>query len=237
MDIFMPSGITKRAAFLIFLVLGGTAYGFGISLTKAELECAFLPEYNRSFHYSWDMAASGLLELNGCFTFSGGITLGKIRGEQNTGAFTAADYGLPFFRSYFPLHVKFAYMYNAVFEVPSHTLLPTLSVQWRYCCFFLGPAMRYTIFDGNSLFEPVTAFLVYVNFYNTERAVAGISLGNTDDFEVRHQGAYSFYLYNRFSVAKRISIASEMELALSGNVGRITSVYGLTFKQGVIFTW
>jgi hypothetical protein len=128
-------------------------------------------------------------------------------------------------------------MYNKVFEASTHTLLPTASVQWRYFSFCMGPALRFTLFDGNELRESALSFLAHVNFYNTEEAAGGLGLGNTDAFEVRHQGAYSLYLHNRFSIAKRVSIVSEMEVAISGNVGRSTSVYGLAFKQGVIFTW
>jgi hypothetical protein len=183
------------------------------------------------------MAVSGLLELNGCFTLSGGTALGKIRGEQDINAFVATGYDIPFFRPYFPLHLQFAYIYNNVFETSTHTLLPTASLQWRYFGFFLGPTLRFTNFNGNYLRESTPAFRAYINFYNTEKATGGISLGNTDIFEARHQGAYSFYLYNRFGISRRISIANEVEVAISGNVGRITSIYGLAVKQGVIFTW
>ncbi|MDR1248185.1 MAG: hypothetical protein LBK63_02670 [Treponema sp.] len=227
----------RKPVLLVLLILGLRTCGFALSLTKVELELAFLPEYNRSFYYSWDMAASGCLEFNDCFTLSGGTALGKIRGEQSAGVFAAAGYDLPFFRRYFPLHLKFAYMYNKVFEASTHTLLPTASVQWRYFSFSMGPALRFTLFDGSCLRETALSFLARVNFYNTEKAAGGIGLGNTEAFEVRHQGAYSLCLHNRFSISKLISIASEMEVAISGNVGRIASVYGLAFKQGVIFTW
>jgi hypothetical protein len=238
MDILKPK-IFGKFALVFFLLSASWDHGFGLSFTGTELEFAFLPGFNRGFYYSWDAAASGLLEINGCFTLSGGITLGKIRGEAAASVFSAAGYGLPFpfFRPYFPLHLKAAYMYNHAFKVSTHILLPTASLQWRYFGFFLGPALRFTNFDGDSLFEAVPAFLAYLNFYNTERAVSGISLGNIGDFNVRNLGAYSFYLYNRFSIIKRIAITSEMELAVSGNVGHITSVYGIAFKQGVVFTW
>jgi hypothetical protein len=216
---------------------GGGGQIFAITLTKVELELAFLPEYNKNFFYSWDMAASGFLEFNNCFTLSGGTALGKIRGEQNTGAFAAAGYDLPFFRPYFPLHLKFAYMYNRVFETSTHTLLPTASARWRYFSFSVGPTWRFTLFDGSSLRESALSYLAYVNFYNTEGAAGGIGIGNTAAFEVRHLGVYSLYLHNRFRIARGISVASEVELAISGTVGRLTSIYGLAFRQGVVFTW
>jgi hypothetical protein len=238
MDIIRPK-IFGKFAFVFFFLLGSWSYGFVLSLTNTDMEIAFLPEYNRGFYYSWDISASGLLELNDCFTLSGGIALGKIRGEAAASVFSTAGYGLPFpfFRPYFPLHLNAAYMYNHLVEVSTHILLPTASIQWRYFGFFLGPTMRFTNFGGDSLFEAAPAFLAYLNFYNTERATSGISLGNIGDFDVRNLGAYSFYLYNRFSIIKRIAITSEMEVAVSGNVGRITSVYGIAFKQGVVFTW
>jgi hypothetical protein len=230
----LPLG--KSALFIFLFLLTGTL-GFSLSLTGAEIEAAFRPEYNKSFYYSWDMAVSGSLELNGAFTFSGGIAQGKIRGEPATSLFAAAGYGLPFFRSYFPLNLKAVYMYNSVFEQSTHILLPTVSMQWRYFGFFLGSTLRFTIIDEDSLFEPSPAYLAYVNFFNTEEASGGIGLGNIGEFDVRNRGAYSFYLYNRFGVTKRISVTSGMEIAISGNVGHIASVYGMAFKQGVIFTW
>jgi hypothetical protein len=209
-----------------------------LEISSAEVEGAFLPEYTRNFYYSWAMAVSGSLELNNYFAFSGGLSLGRVKTDWETGTFIAAAYELPFLKPWFPLGVKMAYLFNNVFEVSTHTLVPSLSFQWNYAGFSLGPAMRFTVFDaGKPLHEFILAYSVYVCPINTESINIKLFLANVSDFAVQNRGAYSGYLSNRFRINKRMFVTSELEVWFSGNVSDITSIYGIAFKEGIVFTW
>lgn len=69
----------------------------------------------------------------------------------------------------------------------------------------------------------------------------GFSIGETLRFTHFSDGPALFEpiltLTNRFRLTPLISIAGEMKIDISGNVGHLTSVYGLSFREGMIFTW
>jgi hypothetical protein len=233
------TAVLGLAGLILFLFAPPCSGALDISVSRAELEAAFIPKFDKNFYYSWGAAAAGLLELNECLTFSSGLTLNRVRDETETGAFMAAEYGLPFFRTFVPLYLKGTYIFNNLFGASTHTLFPSAGLHWRWFGFDVGPALRYTLFNQgeDALYEPVFGYSVYVCAYNTETARIALRLANIGDFEVRNIGAYSLYLDNRFRINEWISLRCELEAAISGNVGHLTSVYGLTFREGVIFTW
>jgi hypothetical protein len=215
-------------------------YGLDLELTRTEFGLGFQSEYNRSFHYSWDGSAFGLLEVNEALTVTGGISAGQIWDTPEINAYASAEFIFPFFRRYVPLGIKAGYIYNGLpgYETHSHTLLPLLLLHWKWFGFSAGMALRFTSFAGESaLFEYVPAYSVDVNFFNMENAAAGIGVANFNTFEVRNLGSYVFRLYNRFRIGPHISVTGELEVVISGNVARLTSVYGIAYRKGLVFTW
>jgi hypothetical protein len=228
-----------KSGALCFLV-ASKLYGFDLSVTEARLGLGINPEYNRSFYYSWDIAAFGSVELNKSFVLWSGVSMGQTRDIFDINIQASAEYIVPFFRPYVPLHLKFAYIYNGLpdYKTDIHTLLPTVSLKWRWLGGSIGYTLRYTSFDSEPpLSETILAYSMYVSFYNTEKTAIWLSLANFSDFVSRNLGSYSFYLNNRFSITELIDITSEMEIAVSGNVGHIASVYGIALKEGIVFKW
>jgi hypothetical protein len=225
---------------VVFFLVASKLYGFDISVTEARLGLGINPEYNRSFYYSWDIAAFGSIELNKSLVLGSGVSMGRTWDIFDINLQASAEYIFPFFRPYIPFHLKFAYLYNGLpdYKTNIHTLLPTGSLQWRWFGGSFGSALRFTAFDKDPpLFENILAYSAYVSFYNTEKTAIWLSLANFSDFAAENLGSYSFYLNNRFSITELVDITSEMEIAMSGNVGRIISVYGLALKEGIVFKW
>ena len=224
---------------LFFLMVISQTYGFELKATRAETALFFRPEYNLNFRFTWDIALFGSLELNELLILNGGIAAGQIRDIAAIDAHGSAEIRFPFLKLV-PLSLKAAYIYNGLpaYNTHIHSLLPLAAIEWRYFGVSAGYLFRYTFFSGNPvLFEPILAYRLFVNFFNTDNVFAGISLENYDDFFADNLGFYSIGLYNRFRLTQLISASSELEINISGNVGRITSIYGLTCKCGIIFTW
>ena len=119
-----------------------------------------------------------------------------------------------------------------------HTLFPQASLNWRWFDFAAGPVFRYTRFAGYPvLFEPLLAFSVRTAFYDSGVWTAGIRLTNFDDFTCNNLASWFLCLNNRFRVSPRLSVTGELKMDISGNVNRLQSVYGLSFRQGILFTW
>jgi hypothetical protein len=169
-----------------------------------------------------------------------GVSMGQTWDIFDINMQASAEYVVPFFRPYIPLHLKFAYLYNGLpdYKTNIHTLLPTVSLKWRWFGGSIGYTLRHTVFDRDPpLSETIVAYSAYVSFYNTEKTAIWLGLANFSDFASRNLGSYSFYLNNRFSITELIDITSAMEIAMSGNVGRIASVYGIALKEGIVFKW
>jgi hypothetical protein len=233
--------LKKTIILLTFLHISYSAYSFELSITDKNVGIEFHPEYNHSFYYSYDIYIFGLIEFNKSLILSSGIAMGQTWDTFDISAYTSVEYAFPFFRKFVPMNFKFAYMYNGLpdFEVHTHTILPLFSLKWKYGGGSIGYIGRFTYFDKESpaLYEPVLAYSVFANFYNTEKATVGVRLSNFDDFSARNLGAYSFYFDNKFNLNEHFSIISNIEIAMSGNVAQITSVYGISFIEGVVFKW
>jgi hypothetical protein len=223
----------------LILFAPGKISGLDLAFTRAGLEGFFVPEYNKSFSWVWNLRASGWLELNGRLRFSGGLSAGRIGGGAEAGAFAAVEYGLPFLPPFLPLSVKAAWIFESALGAAVHTFLPVLSLRRGYFGFSLGPALRFSSFGSGEppLYEINPAYLVYANLYNTGEASTGMELSNTDDFSARNLGAFSLALRNRFRIARGVSLICDAEALMSGNTAHIVSVYGLTFREGIRFTW
>jgi hypothetical protein len=180
------------------------------------------------------------VELNDTLIVKGGLTAGQVWDITAVNTHLSAEYRFPFFRKFLPLNLKAAYIYNGwpAWETYVHTLLPLAGLEWRYFGIFAGPALRYTFFAGDPpFFEPILAYSLYVNFYHTDDARIGMGFSNFDDFSAGNLASYSFSLNSRFRLTRLVSISGEVAIAMSGNVGRLTSVYGISCTQGIIFTW
>jgi hypothetical protein len=214
--------------------------GFDGEISKRELGFGFHPEYNRSMHFSWDFSAFGLVEFRRMLSFGAGLAAGQSWDIAEVDAYLFAEIASPFFRDYVPLSIKAAYIYNGLpgYETHIHTLLPLASLSWKWFGAALGGTLRFTRFAGDPvLFEPILAYSFYANFYNAGEAVMGIRLANFDDFSGNNMGSYFFGLYSCLRLTPRAAIAGELKIDMSGNVGRITSVYGISIREGVVFSW
>jgi hypothetical protein len=225
---------------IIFCLLILPVPAFALELSGVELGLTVHPEYNRSMYFSWDAGVFGLLELNRSFVFEGGLALGQIWDIMDIDAHVSGEFAFPFLRDYVPMNVKLAYIYNGMpdYETHIHTLLPLFSINWRWLGGSLGQTLRFTRFAGNpALFEPILAYRVYVNFYHTEESEVGISLANFDDYAANNLGAYFYVFYNRVRLNPLVSLSNELRIDISGTSAYPTSIYGMSYRGGVIFTW
>jgi hypothetical protein len=224
--------------FLLFFV--PKAYSFDVSITETELGFGIYPEYNLGFHFCWGISSFGSIELNNTTTMGAGISTGQTGSAFNINAYTDIEYTFSSLGPYVPLYIGARYLFNGLveYETGVHTLLPLLSLRWRWFDVSLGATLRFTIFDFDfALFEKIFAYSIHMNFYNTETARIGFGLTNFGRFAAENPYVYSFFLDNKFHITERISISTEVKMILSGNVGELTSVYGTTLKEEVLFTW
>jgi hypothetical protein len=220
----------------VFLLSG--VYGFEISLTNKELNAALKPEFNQSFYYCFAGEFAGSLEFNNLLDLGGGVSLGQTGDSFEINAFASAEFifPLPWF---LPLSVNAAYVYMGLpaWHTNVHTLMPLISLRYKWAGVSLGPAFRFTQFNHSRFYEPKPAFLVYINFYNTEKARIGLSVGTFSNFEVNNTGAYSIRVYDQLPVTGNLSLFHEVELPMSGSIAHVISACGLAFRAGVAYRW
>jgi hypothetical protein len=212
-------------------------YALDISITEKELGFGFRVEYDRAFLSLWGLSAMGAIELNGNFSFSGGILFGKT--EAYTGIKTFAGVRHNPWEN-MPLDFSFVYVFNGLpeYEAHSHTILPLVSLNGRWAGIAIGPGLRFSSFFGEpALFESSLSFSGYVNLINNQMLQAGISCGNFDDFYVGNTGAYWLAFYGLLSLKKHWYISNELALHQSGSTGLSTAFYGIAFRGGVRYKW
>jgi hypothetical protein len=242
-----PDGAGNKPGFflsgLVLAVFWASAVpcsGFDWGISGAELDLGFRGEHNRNMYFSWDLAASGFVELNGFLGFGAGLAAGQIWDIATVDAYAFAEAAPPFFRPYAPLTVGLAYIYNGLpaYETYAHTLLPQAGLDWRYLGGRLGLTLRYTRFGGSQvLAERILAYSAYLNFYHTEEAEVGIRVANFGNFFSNNLGSYFYAFYNRFRLNRRIGLLNELRIDLSGTSAYPTSIYGMSFRGGVIIIW
>ncbi|MDR2470905.1 MAG: hypothetical protein LBD09_02190 [Treponema sp.] len=213
---------------------------FGLELSRAETGAGIHPEYSRSLHYSWDIFAFGLVELNRVLSFGGGAAAGQIWDQADLDLYLFTEYALPFFRTIVPLNLRFTYIYNGIpgYETRVHTLLPLASLNWRWFGFALGRTFRFTRFAGDpALYEPITAYSLHAVMLDTGEARAELGVANYDDFSSRNLGTFLVTVKSRVRIDPRLSLFNELSIDLSGNSGGLTSVHGISIREGVVIQW
>jgi hypothetical protein len=226
--------------FLITAVPG--IYALDIYLTGIEAEFDIKPEFNRAFYYCIDTSLTGALELNNYLTLGGGFSLGGLGFATGNGVLTCNALGKAGFRfpMRFPLELGFSYIYNGMpdYKTSMHTLLPLLSIPWKWAGFSLGTALRYTVYDQEApVFEPILAFLFFANFVNTENIRAGLKIANFSDFLAGNMGAYFLNLNVSIGLGKRLYFINEIELYQTGSMGLSSAFYGAAYRGGIKYQW
>jgi hypothetical protein len=217
-------------------------HAFGVYITGLEAELDIKPEFNRAFYYCFDASLAGALELNNYLTLGGGLSLGGLgfATGESTLAYNAFGKGEYRFPIRFPLELKFSYIYNGMpdYKTDMHTMLPLVSSKWKWAGFSLGTTLRYTVFDQESpLFESTLAFLVFVNFINTEQVRAGLKAANFSDFLAGNMGAYFLNLNSSVKIGKRLYFINEIELYQAGSMGLTSNLYGVAYRGGIKYQW
>lgn len=235
--------IRKSTYIVFFLLISGNVCGFTLKVTGAEVGLLFRPEFNLSSNYSWDIAAIGSLELNDQFVFKGGFTAGRIWDITAVNAQGSAEYNFPFFK-HVPLSLRAVYIYNGMpdYEMNIHSIIPFATFGLLYFGVEIkasvGYLMRFTAFrESPAVFEGILQYSIDVNFYNSEYGNIGIGFSNFDDFSARDLASYSFGLKSRLRLLSRIFIINELRIDLGENVARLSSIYAMVYKGGVVFSW
>jgi hypothetical protein len=212
-------------------------HGSALTVTAMETELDFAPEHNRVFGRCLTLSASSSLELNQRYAFRWGLSLWKTAGAWEIDA--AAGFQAKLLAN-LPLYASVSYFFNALppYEAISHTALPLLGFRFRYGGFALGTTLRFSSFFGEgAIFESVTAFEGYVNFYNTEAFRIGLRCANYGAFTAGNFGAWRFCLDSRVRVTKLFSLLNTLELLQTGSITLGSELYGLVYAMGALFRW
>jgi hypothetical protein len=117
-------------------------------------------------------------------------------------------------------------------------MLPLLSSRWKWAGFSLGTALRFTVYaEEEPIFEPILAFLFFVNFISTENIRAGLKTANFNDFLARNTGAYFLNLNISVRLGKRVYLINEIELYQTGSAGLSSAFYGAAYRGGIKYQW
>jgi len=222
-----------------FFIISGKIYSQNVEITEAEAGFLLHPEYNSSMHFSWDAGISAMIELNKLLVLKGGIAIGQSWDILALDTYVSAEYRIPFF-NYIPISFKIAFINNSLpaYKINTSSLIPLTVLTWRYFDASVGCNMRFTSFvEGPVLFELILAYSFAVNLFNAENHLVRLVFANYDDFKANNLGANFLKLQNRFRLTGNICISNELRIDISGNVGRLNSIYGISYRIGVIYKW
>jgi hypothetical protein len=237
------SRAARQISFCCFFLFAIAVQGlYALDLTGLEAEWDIKPEFNRAFYYCLDTSLAGAVEINNYFTMGGGLSLGWMgfaTGDSVPAynAFGKAEYRFPI---RFPLELGFLYIYNGMpdYKTDIHTMLPLLSSKWKWAGLSLGTTLRYTAYDrGSPIFEPILAFLVFVNFINTDQMRIGLKIANFNDFLAGNMGSYFLNLYSSIEIGRRLYFINEVELYQTGSIGLTAAFYGIAYRGGIKYQW
>jgi len=230
----------QRIIFSVCLfIISVNIYSLNMEITEAEASFLLHPEYNSSMHFSWDAGISAMIEINKLLILKGGITIGQSWDILALDTYVSAEYRIPFF-NFIPISLKTAFIYNGLpsYKINTSSLIPLAALTWRYFDASVGCKLRFTSFtEGPVLFEPIFAYSFAVNLYNAENHLVRIVFANYDDFTANNLEAYIFKLQNRSRLTGNIYISNELKIDISGNVWELISVYGISYRIGVIYKW
>ena len=229
--------VNKISLLPVLLLALQKLYGMDIEISGKELSSVLTLEYNRSFYFCGDIAASGAVKLNERYTVKSGFALGMSGINVDIKWFAGAEVALPV---RIPFSIGLAYNYNGLPKYKTHThSLPLLvSYQGRWAGVYLGTNFRFTNFLNEApVFEPILLFSIYVNFIYNDRVRFGLKTANFDDFTYGNIGAYFLNLYSTVRLNQKLSLVNEIEMRQSGSIALSSNFYGFVYRGGVVFSW
>jgi hypothetical protein len=227
----------RIAGLAVLLLLTPALYSFTISITGKEAGMELVPEYNRTYNGCLTIAASGSLEFNHRYTLRSGFSLWNSGSVYEADA--AAGLNVKLLRN-LPLYVYLSYMFNTLpsYETHSHTILPLIGFNGKYAGITLGTTLRFSsFFDEPVIFEPILAFAVYANFYNSGKFRIGLRGANFNDFTSGNFGSYYLSLNGSITVTNYLFLTNILEFHQTGSAGLSAEFYGFACRLGVVFKW
>jgi hypothetical protein len=214
-----------------------SVYGLEIPAGSREFGLELEYQYNLGFAHCWNLSVFGSVEFNRFFLLKSGISAGYTGKVGNVNCFLLNRFSVPF---YTPLNIKLAYLYNGLpeYETNIHTMLPLFGLEWKYFGFSLGTSLRFTGFwEGDYLFEVIPAYSACLTFLSLKKVQAHIEWANFSDYEAGNLGSYEYRLKSMVRLTNHLSITNCFEIAMSGSISRLVSVYAYSYRGGVVFSW
>ena len=231
----------KKFAVIICISFFGvySLWAADVQITGKELGAGINAEYNRSFNFCGDFSAIGSVTLNDHYVAQSGLALGWLGNTFDIKAFGLFRLtSLPFR----PLKISLLYNYYGLpaggYNIHTHTILPYISLNWKWAGISLGAAFRYTFFfDDLPVFESMLSFSGYVNFILREKFRMGLKIANFDNFYIRNVGAYYLGFFGDIRINKNLSVVNELDMYQAGSVALSASFYGIAYRGGVRYSW
>ena len=221
---------------IIFALTMQNLFGADIQFTEKEAGVYITPEINRTFYSCWNFSADGGVKINERYGVKGGLAMGTAGTTFEIKAFAGGEAAIPV---KVPLFVSLAYNYNGLpdYESHTHSILPSVSLNWPLAGISAGPGFRFTSFFSEVLFEPVISASLYVNFINTDNLRLGFRIATFDNFTMYNFGGYFLNLNSKIRLSKLVFLINEIELHQSGSVGLVSNFYRCVYRGGVTLSW
>lgn len=208
-----------------------------LRLGAKELEAVFVPEYNRSFLFCWDIAASGNITFNDIYLARGGIAMGSIDDGFSMKMFAGGEVS-PFERLPFSFSLDWKHGSIDSMEYVSDSLQALVSLKLKRWIISAGPAFRFESFSGSRpVFEPILAAQVCAFIIDSETFRLGVKLANFDSFTSGNFASYFINVNSLVRLGRNMEIINEIDIQQSGSIGLAANFYGLAYRGGVRFLW
>jgi len=171
-----PGRFRKIQLFLVLFAVLHRLHGMDVHVTGGKMGLCLVAEYNRTFLFCWNIAATGALELNARHDARAGIALGMV-GDVFELKWFAGVASAPF--AGVPVRLAASFIHNALpeYEYHSDSLRFLVSFDRRRWGIAVGPVFRFSSFFGEQgAFNPDVAvsWSFHTFFYRQRNSAAGI---------------------------------------------------------------
>jgi len=234
-----PGRMRKIQLFLVLFAVLHRLHGMDIHVTGGEMGLCFVAEYNRTFLFCWNIAATGALELNARHDARAGIALGMV-GDVFELKWFAGIASAPF--AGVPVRLAAGFIHNALpeYEYHSDSLRFLVSFDRRRWGVAAGPVFRFSSFFGEQgAFNPDVAvsWSFHTLFIDNEILRLGLRIANFNDFVSRNMGSHFYGLSTLVRLSGRIALVNEVEIRQSGSSVLASNFHGVLYRGGLLFLW
>lgn len=229
---------------VLFFICSSAAADGDFSITDFETKAELTVRYDKAFQYTYGADALLFIELNNAISIYNGLSynLNNTYTEYTASLEIGINLGIIAPRiellNYFSFNILYLFDSIPEYNVDIHSVIPYFSLNLSRFGVSFGPQMRWNnYFKEFTRYETIYNYMIRINLIKHNKINVDFAWGNFDYFYAGSYGEDYIRFVGTYIFNDKLRLSCTIDLYQAGRQGGTASLFGFSFKSGVIIKW